>query len=134
MYLGPYHPALPAPLTLDLELDEKRRSLLGWDLHIGRAELGLGYNHVGLEQQVLAHGLDWGRALHLVEALCAPCSQANLLAYVQAVKSMSHLIVPPRASYLRLVLAETESIISHLLNAADTMGALGMEDREASLR
>jgi Ni,Fe-hydrogenase III large subunit len=47
---------------------------------------------------------------------------------------MSHALVPPRAAVLRLILAESERIVSHLLNAADTMEALGLHDRAYTLR
>lgn len=101
---------------------------------IGAAELERGYNHVGLEERIADGGLDWGSALGVVERLCAPCSQANTLCFVQAAEAMSHLLVPPRATALRLVLAEIERIVSHLGNAADIMGALDLPEREAALR
>ena len=101
---------------------------------IESVEAEYGYNHVGLEERVADGGLDWTSALSVVESLCAPCSQANALCFAQAVEGMSHLLMPPRAAYLRLVLAEMERIISHLENAADTMEALGLPEREAALR
>src|SRR5205085_3889924 len=51
-----------------------------------------------------------------------------------AVEAMAQLAVPPRAAYLRLVLAETERILSHMMNAADMMAALGLHRWEAALR
>lgn len=113
---------------------EPAADLLGWGARIGSAQLALGYNHVGLEERVADGGLDWGRALAVVEGLCGRCSQANLLSFVQAVEAMARLIVPSRASYLRMTLIETERVISHLLNAADTMQSLGLSHIEASLR
>ncbi|MEO8287386.1 MAG: hypothetical protein ABI670_13255 [Chloroflexota bacterium] len=124
---------LPGPMRLDLEL-EPSSDLLGWGARIGSAQVGLGYNHVGLEERVADGGLDWHRALSVVEELCGPCSQANLLCFVQAVEAMGRIIVPPRAAALRLVLAETERIASHLMNAAGMMAALDLPEREASLR
>jgi Ni,Fe-hydrogenase III large subunit len=70
----------------------------------------------------------------MVEGLCGGCSQANALAYAQAVEDLSGAIVPPRAAYLRLVLAEAERVTSHLLNVADTLRVLGYAEREAALR
>jgi Ni,Fe-hydrogenase III large subunit len=70
----------------------------------------------------------------MVEGLCGSCSQANALAYAQAVEDLSGAIVPPRAAYLRLVLAEAERLTSHLLNVADTLRVLGYAEREAALR
>jgi ech hydrogenase subunit E len=119
---------------LRLELQPGGGSILGWEYLVSSAEIELGSNHVGLEERVANGGLDWPRALQIVEELCGPCSQANTLAYVQAAEEMAQLIVPPRATYLRLVLAEMERVVSHLMNAAGTMRALHMPEREAGLR
>ena len=124
---------VPGPMRLDLTL-EPASDLIGWAERVTSAEIGLGYNYVGLEEHAAGGGLDWTDALALVEGLCGRCSQANLLAFVQAAEAMGRLIVPPRAAILRLVLAETERITSHLLSAAETMEALGLHDREASMR
>jgi Ni,Fe-hydrogenase III large subunit len=98
-------------------------SPLGWGVEIASAQVELGYNYVGLEERTTSgHPLEWTRALALVEGLCGRCSQANALAFCQAAESLGHLTVPPRAAYLRLVLAETERIASHLLNARRAYG------------
>jgi NADH-quinone oxidoreductase subunit D len=130
---GPYSPELPWPMRLRLDL-RSASDMLITSVEIESAEAEYGYNHIGLEERVADGGLDWTSALSVVETLCAPCSQANALCFAQAVEGMSHLLVPPRAAYLRLVLAEMERIISHLENAADTMEALGLPEREAALR
>lgn len=134
-WAGPYDPALPGPMRLRLDLEPLGDSSpLGWGVRIAMAQVETGHNYTGLEERVAAGDLDWGRALELVESLCAGCSQANTLAYIQAVEAMSHLIVPPRAAYLRLVLAETERISSHLLNVTSILDVLGQTGREAVLR
>jgi len=117
-----------------VELEPARSSILGWAYKIASAEVELGHNHIGLEERVAGRGLDWNQALVLMEKLCGSCSQANALAFVHAVESMAQLIVPPRAASLRLVLAEMERATSHLMNAADTMRALSMPEREAGFR
>ena len=134
--LGPYHPVLPSGLRLSLELRVKGPSLTGWDSEIAEVQVETGRSYIGLEQRVGpdADVVEWDQALRMIEELCAPCSQANTLAYVQAIEAMGGLAPPPRAVYLRLVLAETERIASHLLNAADTLAALGVRDIEAGLR
>jgi NADH-quinone oxidoreductase subunit D len=123
----------PMRLHLDL-LPASDNSPLGWGAEVASADVKLGYNYVGLEERVASGGLNWATALGLMEKLCGCCTQANTLAFAQAVESLGSLAVPPRALYLRLVLAEAERIISHLLNAASTMEALGLTDREALLR
>jgi Ni,Fe-hydrogenase III large subunit len=126
---------LPAPMLLRMGLvPGGGSSPLGWGARIELAEVELGYNYVGLEERVMMGGFGWAQALGLVVGLCGGCSQANALALVQAVEDIAAAIVPPRAAYIRMVLAETERIASHLLNAAETMAAMGMLDREALLR
>lgn len=120
-------------LVLDLEL-EPSNDLLGWGARIAAAQLRTGRNRVGLEERVADGGLDWARALGVVEGLCGSCSQANLLAFCQAVEAASRMLVPPRAAYLRMVLVEIERIASHLMNADRTLDALGLHDRAAILR
>lgn len=131
--LGPYGPELPWPMKLWLNLKPESEMLIT-SASIEAAEAEYGYSHIGVEERVADGGLDWIRALSVVESLCAPCSQANVLCFVQAVEAMAHLLVPPRAAYLRLVLAEIERIVSHLENAALTMEALDQPEREATLR
>ncbi len=132
--LGPYHPAVPGPMRLRLHLTNARStSPRGWAVRIDAAEIELGYNHIGLEER--AHeGLEWGHALRLVERICGCCAQANTLAFVQAVEAMSNVILPTRATYLRLVLIEAERIVSHLLNAANTLDALALTEKASQLR
>lgn len=132
--IGPYDPLLPVTMRMAVELLPAKANMLGWGAAIGDVEVEPGYNHVGLEERVQDGGIEWEQALKLVEGLCSGCSQANTLAFVQAAEAMGGLIVPPRAAYLRLVLAELERATSHLMNAADTLEALAMADREALLR
>lgn len=133
--VGPYDPQLPGAMLLRLELEPGGgNSHLGWSARIAGAELELGYNRVGLEERVALGGMDWAQGLELVQSLCGSCSHANSLAFAQAMEDASGAIVPPRAAYLRLVLAEAERITSHLLNTADTLQLLGYSEREATLR
>ena len=133
--IGPYHPILPGPMRLHMDLrPSSDNSPLGWGVEVAGAQIELGFNRVGLEQRVASGGLDWNRALAAVEGLCARCSQANALAFAQAVEAMSGIIVPPRAAYLRMVLAEVERVVSHLLNAAHIMQALNLTDLEMFMR
>lgn len=130
--IGPYSPLLPGPMRLRLALQPASDgSPLGWGVRISSAEVETGYNYVGLEEGVASGGLEWSRALALVEGLCGRCAQANTLAFVQAAEAMSNIVVPSRAAYVRLALLEFERITSHLLNAADMMAALDLPEREA---
>ena len=131
--IGPYSPYLPGVMLLRVEA-RPASDALGWGVEIGSTELELGYNHAGLEERVAWGDMGWDELLPLVEGLCGCCSQANALAYTQAVESLAHLIVPPRAASLRLIVAEIERIASHLLNVAQTVGTAGLPDAEATLR
>src|SRR6184192_3422711 len=118
------NPQSLTPSVLSVRTEPSAGSILGWDSAAGQVEVALGRSRIGLEERVADGGLDWTRALRLVEELCGPCSQANTLAFAQAVEDMALLIVPTRAAYLRLALAEMERVTSHLLNAAETFQAL----------
>lgn len=131
--IGPFSDLLPFPMDLRLAL-EGASEMTGTSASIAAAEFRSGQNHIGLEERIANGGIDWASALPAIEGLCAADAQANLLCFVQAVESMSHLLVPPRAASLRLVLAEIERIISHIENAAATMSALGLRERESALR
>lgn len=133
--LGPYDPSLPGPLRLKLGLRPSAAGgPVGWGAQIASADIETGYNHTGLEERVASSLFEWGVVATLVEELCGGCSQANTLALVQAVESMANIIVPPRAAYLRIVLVEAERIVSHLLNAAEILDALGMPEQATDLR
>lgn len=132
--LGPYDESLPGTMGLRLEVGPARStSPRGWVVEIKGADIELGYNRAGLEERAY-RGLGWEHALRLVEGLCGCCSQANVVALAQAVEAMSGAMLPTRASYLRLVLVETERILSHLLNAAETLDALQMPEVASPLR
>ena len=77
----------------------RRTARCSWVLPpIRVADVEFGWNHVGLEERVADGGIDWTRALSVVEHLCVSCRQTNLLCFVQAAEAMSHLIVPPAAA------------------------------------
>ena len=120
-------------MLLNVELGPHSEMLVG-SATIRVADVEFGWNHVGLEERVADGGIDWTRALSVVEHLCVSCSQANLLCFVQAAEAMSHLIVPPRAAYLRLLLAETERIVSHLHSASSIINAIGLPVQATALR
>jgi NADH-quinone oxidoreductase subunit D len=113
---GPRHPAIRGVLRLSLRVDGDR---------IVDCRPVIGHVHRGVEKLFelqphadnLAHTdrLDFGSA-----------AAANL-AYAGAVEKLLGIVVPPRARYLRTILAELQRIASHLLwlgtHAAD-LGAM----------
>jgi NADH-quinone oxidoreductase subunit D len=104
MPFGPVHPALKEPEYFRLYLEGER---------IVEVIPRIGYVHRGLEKA--AEARTWVKNLYLFERTCGICSFAHSLAYSQAVEGLTHFVVPRRARYIRLVVAELERIHSHML-------------------
>ena len=102
--IGPQHPSTHGVLRLALTLDGER---------VIRAEPIIGYMHRGAEKLfevrdyrqiiVLANRHDWLSAF------------SNELGVVLAVERMLGLEVPPRAVWLRTLLAELNRVLNHLM-------------------
>ena len=59
-------------------------------------------------------------ALYVVERICGICSHSHTLAFCCAVEKALGTEVPPRAAYIRSIVAELERLQSHLLNLVET--------------
>jgi len=70
------------------------------------------FKHRGMEKRF--EGLPADRAVILAERVSGVGSVAHALAYCQAVEAAAHCSVPPRALYLRVLLAEMERLYNHL--------------------
>ncbi|HEV3460222.1 MAG TPA: NADH-quinone oxidoreductase subunit D [Thermoanaerobaculia bacterium] len=101
---GPQHPALQGVLWLRLTLDGEK---------IAGCQARIGYGHRGLEKLFESFSLRDGVAL--TDRLDFAAAAAANLAYAGAVERLLGLDVPPRARYLRVVLAELQRLASHLL-------------------
>jgi NADH-quinone oxidoreductase subunit D len=53
--------------------------------------------------------------IYLAERVCGICSHAHTTAYVQAVEDILGADIPPRAEYIRTIIAELERLHSHSL-------------------
>ncbi len=104
--LGPFHPGWPGVLRLDLEIEEGI-------VQTARVEIP-GSEPVRAEDWA---GLSLAEGGTGVARLCASSSWSYTMAYCQALEKMAHLEIPPRARFLRLIVAEVERIASHLLAA-----------------
>jgi len=102
--IGPQHPALKEPERFDLTLQGER---------IVQLNAMLGYNHRGIEKA--CEQRSYISALYLIERICGICSHSHATAFVQAVEEIASLQVPPRALYIRTLIAELERMHSHLL-------------------
>ncbi|HVO77054.1 MAG TPA: nickel-dependent hydrogenase large subunit [Candidatus Bathyarchaeia archaeon] len=102
--IGPQHPALKEPESFTITLSGER---------IVGADMRLGYNHRGVEKA--AEERTYIQDVYLLERVCGICSHSHSTCFVQAVEEIAGLAVPPRALYIRTLIAELERIHSHLL-------------------
>jgi membrane-bound hydrogenase subunit alpha len=102
--IGPQHPALKEPVNFKVVADGER---------IVRLELDISYNHRGIEKA--AEQRDFVRVVPLLERVCGICSHSHATVFVKGIEEAMKLQVPPRAQYIRTVVAELERMHSHLL-------------------
>lgn len=102
--IGPQHPALKEPESFSITLSGEK--IVGTDVR-------LGYNHRGIEKACEAR--TYIQDMYLVERVCGICSHSHSTCFIQAVEEIAGLAVPPRALYIRTLIAELERIHSHLL-------------------
>lgn len=102
--IGPQHPALKEPERFILEVEGEQ---------VIRVTPRIGYVHRGIEKAM--ENRTYIQNLYLAERICGICSHAHTTCYVQAVEDLLGIEAPPRAKYIRTVIAELERIHSHLL-------------------
>jgi membrane-bound hydrogenase subunit alpha len=111
---GPQHPALKEPINFMCEVsDEKVLSV----------RPRLGYIHRGIEK--LAAERTYNQDLYLIERICGICSFAHVTCFSQAVEEILNIEIPPRARYIRTILAEMERIQNHFLWLGDVGHEMG---------
>ncbi len=102
--VGPQHPALKEPESFKITLSGER---------IVETDMRLGYNHRGIEKA--AESRTYVQDVYLLERVCGICSHSHSTCFVQAVEEVADLEIPPRAQYIRTLVAELERLHSHLL-------------------
>ncbi len=102
--IGPHHPALKEPVNFKVIADGEL---------IVRLELDISYNHRGIEKA--AESRDFIKVVPLLERVCGICSHSHTTDFVKGIEEAMKVTVPPRAQYLRTVVAELERMHSHLL-------------------
>jgi NADH-quinone oxidoreductase subunit D len=102
--IGPQHPALKEPESFLINLRGEK---------ITSTSIRLGYNHRGIEKA--CEERTYIQDLYLIERICGICSHSHSTCFVQAVEEIAGIGVPPRAKYIRTLIAELERIHSHLL-------------------
>lgn len=114
--MGPYHPALEEPYKLDMICDGET---------VCDAKLHIGFNFRGIEH--LAETRNYIQVIALMERVCGICSFIHTLTLCQAMERLCGLEPPPRAKYIRVVMAELERLHSHTLWAGIAAKLMGFK-------
>ncbi len=114
--MGPYHPGLEEPYKLDMICDGET---------VTEAKLHIGFNFRGIEH--LAETRNYIQVIALMERVCGICSFIHTLTLCQAMEKLTGLDAPPRAKYIRVVMAELERLHSHVLWAGIAAKLMGFK-------
>jgi NADH dehydrogenase I D subunit len=130
--MGPQHPATHGVLRLAVELDGERVISVNPDV---------GYLHSGFEKT--GENKRYEKFIPYTDRMDYLAAMNNNLAYVLAVEKLLGVEVPPRAQYIRVILAELQRLASHLFwlatHAHDVSGTIHsllmycLQEREAIL-
>ncbi len=112
--MGPQHPSTHGVLRLLLELDGE--TLLNVIPDIG-------FLHTGIEKNMEAKTYE--KALVMTDRMDYLNNLGNNLVYCLAIEKLCELDVPPRAQYVRVIVAELQRIASHLVWLATHVLDLG---------
>ena len=129
--MGPQHPSTHGVLRIMLELDGET---------ILRSKPIIGYLHTGMEKT--GEELTYVQGATNVTRMDYLAPLSNELVYSLAVERLLDIEVPPRATWMRMLLVELQRMASHLLfqatNGLDlgavSMMVYGWRDRELTLR
>jgi NADH-quinone oxidoreductase subunit D len=110
--MGPQHPATHGVLRLLLRLDGET---------VIACVPELGYLHRGYEK--MAENMSYYEFIPHTDRLDYLAPMSNNVAWVLAVEKLAGIEAPPRAQYIRMMIAELARIASHLLS----VGALAMD-------
>jgi NADH-quinone oxidoreductase subunit D len=115
---GPNHPSTHGVLRLVVDLHGE---------HVVGLAAVVGYLHTGFEKSM--EQKSWWKAITYAPRIDYVSFQNNELVFVLAVEKLLELEVPPRATWMRMLLAELNRIHSHLVwlgTAALELGAISM--------
>jgi len=112
--MGPQHPSTHGVFRMKVTLDGEV---------IVDVEPVIGYLHRGIEK--LAEGRTYTQIIPFTDRLDYLASMTNNFAYVLAVEKLAGIKIPERAEYLRIIMAETMRIASHLMAVGFFLNDLG---------
>jgi NADH-quinone oxidoreductase subunit D len=102
--MGPQHPSTHGVLRVVIELDGE---------NITKATPEIGYLHTGIEKT--AETLTWQQVVVVTDRVDYLSNFINNLCYALAVEKLLQLEIPPKAQWMRVLLAELQRIESHLV-------------------
>jgi NADH-quinone oxidoreductase subunit D len=102
--MGPQHPSTHGVLRVVIELDGET---------ITKATPDIGFLHTGIEKEFEAK--TWQQGVTLTDRVDYLANLSNNLCYALAVEKLLQLEIPPRAQWMRVMLAELTRINSHLV-------------------
>lgn len=114
--MGPYHPALEEPYKLEMFCEGET---------VCDAKLHIGFNFRGIEH--LAETRNYVQVVALMERVCGICSNIHTLTLCQAMETLAGVTPPPRALYIRVIMAELERLHSHVLWAGIASKLMGFK-------
>lgn len=115
--IGPVHPALHENIRLDLTIEGEE--IIDVDIIAGQVHRGIEWLGMNRNNPV--------QSIYTAERICGICSASHPFALVMAVEHAAGMEVPPRAEYIRVIIAEMERIHSHLLWAGVAAHEVGFE-------
>ncbi|MBI3666482.1 MAG: NADH dehydrogenase (quinone) subunit D [Acidobacteria bacterium] len=102
--MGPQHPSTHGVLRLVLELDGET---------VLRAQPQIGYLHTGIEKT--AEAKTYSQAITLTDRVDYLCPLSNNLCFCLVAEKLLGLEIPPKAQWMRVMLAELTRLNSHLV-------------------
>ena len=114
--MGPFHPGLEEPYKLEMICTGET---------VTDAKLHIGFNFRGIEH--LAETRNYIQVIALMERVCGICSNIHTLTLCQTMERLTNLTPPPRAQYIRVIVAELERLHSHVLWAGIAAKLMGFK-------
>jgi len=115
--VGPIHPALKEPIRLALSVDGEE--IVDADVFVGQVHRGIEWLGMNRNNPI--------QTIYLSERICGICNICHPFAFVMAVEHATGITPPPRAEYIRTIIAEMERIHSHLLWAGVAAHEIGFD-------
>src|SRR5713101_6507087 len=102
--MGPQHPSTHGVLRIVLELEGET---------IVKAEPDIGFLHTGIEKE--CEQKTWQQVVTLTDRVDYLANLSNNLVYALTVEKLLQIEIPPRAQWMRVMMAEFSRLNSHLV-------------------